>query len=106
MENTATQPTPYKRRRISADRWWEEYTPVKNHLDPNAGGDGCFFETYGAEFEFVRKMAAEAPDRVWTVLDVEGKLYISNGLHFVNRLNYLITEKSARPNRFYDMLYL
>jgi hypothetical protein len=53
-----------------------------------------YLETYGEEFEFVKSFAKEAPDNIkyiWTVLDIDGKLVIAAGLHYVNRFNYIIT---------------
>lgn len=42
---------------------------------------------------------AETENRLWTVLDCDGKTYIMAGWHFVNRLHYVIT------NEPYDALY-
>jgi len=33
--------------------------------------------------------------KVWTMLDCEGKTIILQGLHFVNRMAYIVTEKPA-----------
>ena len=67
------------------DTWEEKYKPLTNHFD---GGDK--FETYGEELEFVR---AQDPRCVWTLVDGDdGNLYIVDGYHFVNRINYFVTE--------------
>lgn len=72
------------------DDWVAKYKPIKNHLDDNASGDGDMFETFGAELEFVR---AQDPRCIWTLVEGDdGGLYIESGYHFVNRLNYFITE--------------
>lgn len=42
---------------------------------------------------------AQKENRLWTVVDCDGKLYIMAGWHFVNRLHYVIT------NEPYDNLY-
>jgi hypothetical protein len=52
--------------------------------------DGYAFEISGEELEFVKK---QNPKTIWTVLDCDGKIILQAGYHFVNRLNYLITEK-------------
>lgn len=31
---------------------------------------------------------------LWTILDVEGNLYAVNGLHYVNRFGYILTEEA------------
>jgi hypothetical protein len=66
--------------------WWDQYKPISNHIVNN----GCLFETYGAELEFVK---AQDSKHIWTLVEGDsGDLYIENGFHYVNRLNYLITE--------------
>jgi hypothetical protein len=80
-------------KRISEDEFYEQFNCVINHIDDNASFDGCMFETYGKELEYVFEKAKETPCRVWTILDCDGKLYYSTGFHLVNRLGYLITEE-------------
>lgn len=61
----------------------------KNHLNSDASWDGCLFETFGEEVEFVAK---QAPSTVWTLVDdSEGGECIMSGFHFVNRLGYLLS---------------
>lgn len=56
----------------------------------NASGE-LMFETYGEDFEVVKSYNVK---NVWTILDSEdGELVIIPGLHFVNRINYVITEE-------------
>ncbi len=79
---------------ISEDEFYEQYHPIKNHLDENASFDGCMFETYDEELEYVKSMVETG--KVWTILDGEGdNLLYSSGYHFVNRIGYLITEESV-----------
>ena len=41
----------------------------------------------------MRSIHATEPNRVWTLIEGDsGNLWITNGYHFVNRLNYFITE--------------
>ena len=72
------------------DAWDVKYQPIKNHITKN--GDDKF-ETYGEELEFVRTINSTEPNRVWTLIEGDsGNLWITNGYHFVNRLNYFITK--------------
>lgn len=67
------------------DAWEAKYKPVHNQFEDNDK-----FETYGEELEFVR---AQDPRCVWTLVDGDdGNLYIVDGYHFVNRVNYFVTE--------------
>lgn len=78
------------------DEWLEEFTPVRNHINPTHGfdmGEGCtLFETYGKELDYVVQNVHG--NRVWTVCEEDGYLYIVNGMYTVNRLGYLITENN------------
>jgi hypothetical protein len=76
---------------ISEDDFWAKYKPILNHLDNNASWNGSMFETYGAEYAYVYSVYKEASDCVWTICEEDGCLFISSGLHWVNRLGYLIT---------------
>lgn len=46
------------------------------------------FETFGSELEFVRSHDSR---HVWTLIDEDGRDYILNGDHAVNRVGYLLT---------------
>lgn len=76
---------------INDNDFYEQFKPVKNHIDTNASWDGCMFETYGEELEFVK---AQPEKKIWTVMDSDnGEMMVGSGFHFVNRLGYLITEE-------------
>jgi hypothetical protein len=87
------------------DAWEAKYKPIKNHLDD----DNDKFETYGEELDYVRSVYDTDPRRVWTLIDGDdGNLYIVDGYHLVNRINYFVTEKpfegqfSEVPYYIYD----
>ena len=66
--------------------WTEKYKPIPNHFSKHED----MFETYGEELEFVR---SQKDKHIWTLVEGDsGDLYIVDGYHFVNRLNYFITE--------------
>lgn len=81
----------------------DKFTLIKNHIDDNAAFDGNMFETYGEELEFVKQMAKQ--NRVITIIEsdegcdededgfVTPKMYYVSGMHFVNRIGYLISEQ-------------
>ena len=72
------------------DEWVQTYKPIPNNIDTNASFDGLMFETYGAEYEFVKK-ANE--NHIWMYGDGDdGGSYIWSGWGFVNRIGYFITE--------------
>ena len=91
--------------RMSEDEFYEKYNPVKNHLDANAAFDGCMFETYGTEVEYVSAFAKnENKNKVWTIIEAEGNFYYLSGYHIVNRFGYLITEEAVPENEEYEVL--
>lgn len=89
--------------RITEDEFYEKFKPIKNHIDDNASFDGCMYETYDKEFEFVCQKNQTSPNHIWTIVDIDGDLVITNGLHFVNRMGYLITEVPFEDDVFYDV---
>lgn len=53
--------------------------------------NGCMFETHGKEFEYVKSKAPE--NKVITILtDDDGEICFGSGLHYVNRIGYLIAK--------------
>jgi len=77
---------------ISEEKFYDEYVPQKNHLDDNASFDGCMYETYGEELEYVFELSKKE-NRVWTIIEGDEGIVFSAGFHIVNRLGFLITEK-------------
>ena len=68
---------------------FEKFRPIKNpHGDH--GWDGTLWETYGAELNFVRN---QHENKVWTLVEEDGVMFIISGFHFVNRVGYFVTEK-------------
>lgn len=83
------------------EAWDAKYKPVTNQFAQPQGefGDEFVedkFETYGEELDFVR---AQDPRCIWTLVDGDdGNLYIVDGYHLVNRINYFITEVPFEGN--------
>tara|TARA_R110000868_G_scaffold286242_2_gene546685 strand:- start:930 stop:1277 length:348 start_codon:yes stop_codon:yes gene_type:complete len=75
--------------------WEDKYQPIKNHFSQKQEGEFVEdkFETYGEELDYVRSVYDKDPRRVWTLVDGDdGNLYIVDGYHLVNRINYFVTE--------------
>lgn len=66
--------------------WFDTFKPITNSIRNN--GD-LAFETYGEEVEFVRNYD---PKFIWTEVDGDSGTYILAGYHYVNRIQYYITE--------------
>jgi len=78
---------------LTEDQFDEQFTLVENHLDNNASWGGAMFETFGEELDYVR-MKAERGNNVWTIIEGDDDtMFIVNGVHFVNRIGYLITRE-------------
>lgn len=85
------------------DAWETKYQPIKNHI---TGEDDDKFETYGEELDYVRSIADTEPRRVWTLVDGEdGNLYIVDGYHLVNRVNYFITKEPLEGDGYMEVPY-
>jgi hypothetical protein len=75
---------------LTYDNFSEKYTLVENHIGKHSSFEGCMFETYDKELEFVRSCD---PKRIWTVIDCDGWFGITAGYHWINRVGYLITNE-------------
>lgn len=80
-----------KHMQISYEDWEQKYIPARNHLDQNASWNGVMYETYGVEYEYVKRVAQKDPQSVWTLVDDGENATITNGLLFVNRMGYFVT---------------
>jgi len=90
---------------ITIEQFNKEYLPQTNQFNDNASWDGCMFETYGQEFDYVKSIFNINPDRVWTVVeDDEGYPMLGSGFHFVNRHGYVITEIPTPTNTFVNVI--
>jgi len=67
--------------------WVDTFKPINNKFstDPTA----IAFETYGDEQEIVR---TTDPKFIWTEVDGDSGTYLVAGYHYVNRIQYYITE--------------
>jgi len=79
---------------LTEDQFDDRFPLVPNHINPSAGwaigeAGGCLFETHGEEFAFLKR---QNPQRIWTLVDGDdGDMYVISGLHFVNRVGYLLS---------------
>ncbi len=77
-------------KKLTYDDFLEKYKPVENHIDSDAAFDGCMFETYGDELEYIEKTN---PKNIWTIIETDNDFSLIAGYHYVNRYGYFITEK-------------
>ena len=78
---------------LSEDEFDAKFTMIKNSVvEEESSLDDCMFETYGAEFEFVKKYDEKY---VWTYSDMaDGRICFMAGFHDGHRIGYFITEQS------------
>ena len=78
-------------RNLTEEEFDEQFNPIENHIDTNAGFSGTMFETFGAEWEFVKEQPI---NKVWTIVETDNDdmAYLS-GFHTVNRIGYFITKE-------------
>lgn len=74
---------------LTEDEFYSKFTMVKNHLDEDACLDGCMFETYGAELEYIASLAETKT--VWTFTEGDKGMFFQTGAHWVNRQGYFVT---------------
>jgi hypothetical protein len=85
----------------------EKFKPV---LRPNTK-DTDRADIYGttpaeiALFEAKRKELGYDYYHVWTVVENDGILYLTEGYHYVNRFAYILTENHWSSGAYYDICY-
>ena len=90
--------------KLTEDQFYERFNPIKNHIDLNAAFDGCMFETYGKELDYIKGLIDDGGKAsVWTIEEVEGKMYFVSGWHFVNRFGYIVTNEPVPENEEYEV---
>lgn len=74
---------------MTYEQWVEQYVPIQNAIGTSGAYDGTMWETSGKEEQFVRN---SNPQHVWTLMtDDDGRLIITSGWAFVNRMGYFLT---------------
>ena len=73
---------------MTYDYWLETFKPIKNTI---ADYRDIAFETYGDEVKFV---CDQDPKKIWTEVDGDYGTYIIAGYHYVNRMQYYVTEEA------------
>lgn len=86
---SSKNPRQHVGRRDDQTLFFERHKPIQNKLDRHASYGGTMFETFGPDWDQVKKQDYHS---VFTLIDAEGKSYASPGFHFVNRLGYFIVE--------------
>lgn len=78
---------------LHEDAFYEYFKPYRHPDARHKIWGGLGLETFGDDLETVKKLD---DSHVWTVLDGDSgnDQWISPGIHFVNRICYLVTEKS------------
>jgi hypothetical protein len=79
---------------MTYDKWEETYQPINNTISKYPDDTLITFETYGDEYEAVKKAHDINPKTIWTEVDGDMGTYIVAGWHFVNRIHYYITENA------------
>ena len=85
---------------LTDDMFFNALSFVPNHIDDNASLDGDMFETYGAEYEYVKSIYSVSPHRVWTYRafydeNQRGRIKFTNEMYTDHCLGYLIANEDS-----------
>lgn len=90
---------------LTEEQFDEKFNLVKNHFFANPEDcpfNGCLFETYGQEHEYIKSIANDPVKSkcLWTIVegDMTDNIYYLSGYHWVNRIGFLITEEPIEDN--------
>jgi hypothetical protein len=89
---------------LTWDEWVEQFKPIKNTITqyPEPDAEYSSFETYGEEVEFVHSKVED--NLVWTFADGDMCSYLSNGYHYINRINYYVCTVPYDPDKTYEII--
>lgn len=77
---------------IMYNDWVDQYEPIENSFNKETAYEGCMFETFGEENDFVLDNLNR--NTVWTLITGDNEeSWIIPGYHIVNRMGYFITTK-------------
>jgi hypothetical protein len=89
---------------ISEDDWFKEYQPIEEE-------DGLYKTFDKSSFSDLEKLAksfsntTEWMKHVWTSVDGDdGDIYITNGLTYVNQINFYVTKKPWKDTALISVL--
>jgi hypothetical protein len=89
---------------LTPTEWHEQFKPIYNPiaLAKHADNKDINFETFGADLEFVREHVDQ--NLVWTFSDGDMCSFISNGYHYVNRINYYVCSVPYDEDTIYEVI--
>jgi len=88
---------------LTPTEWHEQFKPIPNSLSRyNVDGTDINFETFGEDLEFVKEHVDQ--NLVWTFSDGDMCSFISNGYHYVNRLNYYVCSVPYDEDTIYEVI--
>lgn len=83
---------------LTWDEFVAQFNPETNKFSKDP--DNKMYETYGEEVEWVARMD---PHYIWTYLDTDGGSVTVEGMHYVNRIGYYITEVPWEDGTSYEV---
>jgi len=83
---------------LSSEEWEEQFQPIENHIS-GRGAEDISFDTHGDEGEFALFNAEKL--LVWTLCEEDGKVFITQGMRWVNRILYYVCKKPYPKNTDY-----
>lgn len=84
---------------------WNDKYNADTSIESEEFDDGRL-ETYGADMQKVLEIYEKSPRKVWTAVDGDDGVYLVNGLHYVNRIFYLISlEDGEEDEEFLEVEY-
>lgn len=70
----------------------DDYSVFCDKFKPHMENNNEFDEGIKMYETFDPRVKEYTSEYIWTLVDCEGKMYIIPGWHYVNRMNYIITE--------------
>lgn len=89
-------------RYIEYESWFDEYEPI---MEDNGETIKDFHPNIVNKEERLQSQEAVEKNKIWTLIDSENGLVITNGLHWINRLDVYITKQPYNKDEIIEVKY-
>lgn len=90
---------------INFAEWKEEFRPLPNHLNPNAGEGGILYSAVGDEFTYVVAATNQRPHNTWTLVRRNDQYAVVRGYMTGEHIGYFITEVGVEYGDRVEVVY-
>lgn len=90
----------YEEKDMPWEVWKSSFLPTKNIFNPTGPLEGMLFIHEGVDWNYV---VGQYVQKLWTLIEEDGKFYLTNGLYVKGRVGYTICERMHNPREIFKV---